>query len=260
MTKALRHRCRNPHCGMKLSVPVENEHHAFCTRGCFNRFYFNRCRVCEKDLRKKGKRGDANRLYCRPPNGCAAEARQWPQKYEYGQTAVPHTNNVRSAHSTGLKFGLRGHPSPLYCLREWWWGGDGEHDHSLYDRDGLTIARIVLVDGRYHLRTPIVIPRQSWPGLDAAKRGAEAVALWALPNRKRDIEIVKRPVVDWYDRLDGSRDYYDEEGRHVVRLIRSGKVFHLAKPVMSGSWPDRDAAKAGGNLFEAVLLASKEGK
>jgi hypothetical protein len=29
---------------------------------------------------------------------------------------------------------------------------------------------------------------------------------------------------------------------------------------MSGSWPDRDAAKAGGNLFEAVLLASKEGK
>jgi len=72
MTKALRRRCRNPHCGMKLSVPVENEHHAFCTRGCFNRFYFNRCRVYEKDLRKKGKRGDANRLYCRPPNGRTA--------------------------------------------------------------------------------------------------------------------------------------------------------------------------------------------
>jgi len=228
-------------------------------RFCYDRFYRSRCRVCERNLRKTGK-GDAHRLYCRPPNRCGAEARKRPEKYEYGQTAVPRTKHLRSAHSTRFKFGLRGHPSPLHCLREWWWGGDGEHDHSLYDRDGLTIAWIVPVDGRYHLRTPIAIPHQSWASLDAAKRGAEAVALWALPNRKRDIEIVKRPVADWYDRLDGSSDYYDEEGRHVVRLIRSGKVFHLAKPVMSGSWPDRDAAKAGGNLFEAVLLASEEGK
>jgi hypothetical protein len=55
---------------------------------------------------------------------------------------------------------------------------------------------------------------------DAAKGGAEAIALSALPNRKRDVEIVKRPVADWYDRLDGSSDYYNEEGRHIIRLGR----------------------------------------
>ena len=216
----LRQRCRNLHCRSKLPTPVENEHHAFCTRGCFNRFYFNRCRVCENDLRKTG-RGDAHRLYCRPPNRCSAEARKWPGKYEYGQSAVPRKSTSRSAHSTGIRFGLEGQAPLARSLREWWWGGDGEHDHSLYDRDGLTIARIVLVDGRYHLRTPIAIPRQSWRSLDAAKRGAETVALWALPNRKRDkIEIAKHPVADWYDRLDGSRDYYDETGRQVAHEVK----------------------------------------
>src|SRR5262249_3353270 len=198
----------------------------------------------EKDLRKKGKRGDANRLYCRPPNDCSAQARKWPGKYEYGQGGVPHTNNVRSTHSTGPQFGLKGHQPSPHCLRGAWWGSDGEHDPSLYARDGLTIARIVLVDGRYHRRTPVAIPRQSWPSLDAAKRGAETVALSALPNRKRDkIEIAKRPVADWYDRLDGSSDYYNEEGRHIIRLIRTGNIIRLAKPVMPGSWQDRDTAK-----------------
>jgi hypothetical protein len=81
MTKALRHRCRNLRCRMKLPAPVENEHQAFCARGCFDSFYFNRCRVCEQDLRHKGKRGQ--RLYCRPPNKCAAEARKWPDKYAF---------------------------------------------------------------------------------------------------------------------------------------------------------------------------------
>jgi hypothetical protein len=53
----------------------------------------------------------------------------------------------------------RGNPK---SLRDWTWGGDGERDHSLYDKDGLTVARIVLDGGRYHLRTPIATPRQSW--------------------------------------------------------------------------------------------------
>src|SRR5262249_12417491 len=76
----LRHHCRNPHCRMKLPAPVENEHRAFCTRGCYESFYRNRCRVCERDLRKNGKRGDAGRLYCRPPANCRREAEKWPEK------------------------------------------------------------------------------------------------------------------------------------------------------------------------------------
>src|SRR5262245_14991300 len=78
-----RKRCRNPRCRSKLPTPVENEHHAFCTRGCHESFYLNRCRVCETDLRKTGKRCDVRRRFCRPPNQCANEARKWPEKYGF---------------------------------------------------------------------------------------------------------------------------------------------------------------------------------
>jgi len=82
------------------------------------------------------------------------------------------------ADSTGLGFGLRPHHK---CLREWIWGSDGENDHSLYDRDGLTVARVALDGGRYHLRSPIAQPRQLWPDLEQAKRGAESIALACSP-------------------------------------------------------------------------------
>jgi hypothetical protein len=71
MTIALRHRCRNPHCRSKLREPVENEHHAFCCRGCYDNFYFTRCRVCEKPLRDNS---GGRRIYCRAPNKCGTEA------------------------------------------------------------------------------------------------------------------------------------------------------------------------------------------
>jgi len=97
----LRHRCRNPKCRGKLPAPTDNLRRAFCTRFCFDSFYRNRCRVCEKDLRKKGGRGHASRLYCRPPNNCKAEAQKWPGRYEYGSSITPATTNVSNAHSTG---------------------------------------------------------------------------------------------------------------------------------------------------------------
>src|SRR5262249_3435070 len=107
-----RKRCRNPRCRMKLPTPVENEHHAFCTRGCFEGFYRNRCRVCEADLRKTGKRGDEQRRYCRPPNRCAAEAQKWPEKYAFSMLPLPHPaqrgNSVRNAHSTGSETAITG--------------------------------------------------------------------------------------------------------------------------------------------------------
>jgi hypothetical protein len=80
-----------------------------------------------------------------------------------------------------------------YGLRSWRWGGDGNRDHSLYDRDGLTIARVVLEgDGRYHLRTPIAIPRQAWARLEGAKRGAESLALTAMPLEAVDPKLAAR--------------------------------------------------------------------
>jgi hypothetical protein len=197
MTIPLRHRCRNPRCRMKLPAPVEIEHHAFCCRGCYERFYRNRCRVCERDLRKAGKRGDASRLYCRPPSRCAAEHRKWPEKYDFwaGPVRPPPfgTSDVRSADEMGLKIGPADDRPTAHRLRGWWWGGDGEDDHSLYDPDGLTIARIMLeADGRYHLRAPNSIPRQSWPDHDEAKRGAENFALTAMPLESRVAARVKR--------------------------------------------------------------------
>jgi hypothetical protein len=170
------------------------------------------------------------------------------RKYEYGVRDVPHTNNVRSAHSTGLKNGHKRHRASYLSNHRWEEGSEG--DWSLYDKDGLTVARIVgdkldnPVDDRYRLRSPIAHPRLWWRGLEQAKRGAETVALWALPNRKRDVGIANRPpVAGWYDRLDGSSDYYDDTGAHTVRLIWRGKAFHLAKPAMAGGWQDRAEAK-----------------
>jgi hypothetical protein len=177
-----RHYCRNPRCRSKLPAPVENEHQAFCTRGCFESFYRSRCLVCEKNIGtnpltgEKRKRLD-QRKFC--GRRCKAEARQFPHVYAWEvPDPVKCTRSSRSAHSTGLKINLEGGRPTSYCLRGWWWGGDGVRDHSLYDRDGLTIARVVLEgDGRYHLQKPIAIPRQAWAHLEKAKRGAESFAL-----------------------------------------------------------------------------------
>jgi hypothetical protein len=192
-----KHYCRNPRCRSRLPEPVENEHRAFCTRGCYESFYWNRCRACERDLRKTGKPGDAHRLYCRPPNRCAAEARKWPEKYGFGARPVRpptfRTTNVRNADEMGLKIGPAGDRPIAHHLRGWWWGGNGEHDHSLYNGEGLTIGRVVLEgDGRYHLRTPIAIPRRTWAHLEEAKRRAESFALMAIPSAAVDPKLAAR--------------------------------------------------------------------
>jgi hypothetical protein len=111
----LRHRCRNPRCRMKLPAPVENEHHAFCTRGCFDQFYRARCLVCESPLRND------RRTYCPKPNRCGAEARKWPRKYLYPQNRKLAS---KSAHSAGLKTGLAAIRAPRYVLDVEVWAGD----------------------------------------------------------------------------------------------------------------------------------------
>jgi hypothetical protein len=42
----LRTRCRDPRCGCTLPAPVVEPRQAFCSRGCFEHFHRNRCRVC----------------------------------------------------------------------------------------------------------------------------------------------------------------------------------------------------------------------
>src|SRR5215510_4574475 len=107
-----RHHCRSEKCRSKLPEPVENEHHAFCTKACYDQFYRKRCLACEKPLRI------ARRSFCPKPAKCA----------------------------------LRAHPPARHCLRQWWGSDPVESDLSLYDKDGLTLARLVLEGGRYCLR------------------------------------------------------------------------------------------------------------
>src|SRR5262249_44268854 len=87
-----RHRCRNPKCRAKLTRPVENEHHAFCTRGCHKRFYRSRCLVCEEPFRRKNERqrfGSGHKV-------CQTEYRRFPHVYDYQADKKAYTpSNAR---------------------------------------------------------------------------------------------------------------------------------------------------------------------
>jgi hypothetical protein len=103
----LRHRCRNPHCRMKLAMPVANQHRAFCTPGCHSSFYLKRCLVCEND---KPARSTARRMLCRRPK-CETRYRKNMAHYSFlGGASELSTNDTasaanapRSAQSTGIK-------------------------------------------------------------------------------------------------------------------------------------------------------------
>jgi len=185
-----RHYCRNLKCRSRLPAPIENVRKAFCCRGCHNAFYRTRCLVCEKDTGTNPLTGEkrkrlGQRKFC--GRKCKAEARQFPHVYA-GVLPGPvrRTRSSSSCDKMDLKTGPAGDRPTSHCLRGLWWGGDSDRDHSLYDRDGLTIARVVPEgDGRYHLRTPVAIPRQAWAHLEEAKRGAESFALIAGFLRRR---------------------------------------------------------------------------
>jgi hypothetical protein len=174
-----RKHCRNPHCRQKLEYPTDNDHHAFCCRGCFNSFYLNRCRVCERPLRDK--RG--GRRYCRAPNKCRREAAKWPQKYEFQPAPVLMDvctlSESRSADKMGLKSGLKPERPRHRALRQWSWHSN-ELEHELRDSTGTLIARLESNAGRHRLTYPRTFPILSSVKLDEAKQRAEAIALTHL--------------------------------------------------------------------------------
>jgi hypothetical protein len=197
MTKALRHRCRNPRCRMNLLAPVENLHQAFCTSGCYSSFYRSRCLVCEDPIRRKNDQQKFGSGHAT----CRAEYARFPHVYDYkplqtSQGSLNQRVGGRSAHSAGLKSAHEADRPPFKCLRHWWWGDPVDGDLSLYDKDGLTLARLVLDDGRYHLRTPITRPRMAWADLREAKHRAESLALAAIPLASVDPKLAARIAKD----------------------------------------------------------------
>jgi hypothetical protein len=197
MNGTVRHYCRNERCRTKLPNPVENFHHGFCCKSCYSQFYRLRCVVCEKAIRRR----THNKRHCGHVR-CRLELRRYPHVYAFpSKIDLPPTKrraDAKSAHSTGTKmahfdilWGVSGSPPKHPGLRHWWWG-DSDGDLSLYEKDGLTLARLVLVDGAYELRSPITWPRKSWPDLESAKHGAEVIALSALPPDKATIKALER--------------------------------------------------------------------
>jgi hypothetical protein len=95
--QALRHKCRNPYCRMKLKAPVE-PHKAFCTPGCYSSFYLKRCVVCEKE---KPAGSTARRVLCRRPK-CKSAYRQNRAIYSFpGVDTVRALNGSESADKPG---------------------------------------------------------------------------------------------------------------------------------------------------------------
>jgi hypothetical protein len=91
MTNKLRHRCR--YCRSNLPGPVDNEHYAFCTPGCFSSFYLKRCRVCEEPIHLAERRRGPKRILCRK-NDCRLEYRRRPDLYN-GPTRAAELRSPR---------------------------------------------------------------------------------------------------------------------------------------------------------------------
>jgi hypothetical protein len=225
--QSLRHRCRNPRCRLKLPAPTENEHKAFCCRGCFKSFYKARCLVCEKDISASPITGERRKrltqhYYC--GRKCRNEFARFPHIFRWeGISPQKPPPSERSARKTGLKNGHERH-------RLRWGDSDPEAgDYSLYDRGGLTLARIVGGGGRFHLRSPITWPRMSWPDLAEAKQGAEAIALAALPPEAKTTARLKR----------------DNETPHPLGAP-AGRSFDIGAGVLHG---------AGSKIAEAKVLS-----
>jgi hypothetical protein len=83
---------------MKLKVPVENPHRAFCTAGCYSSFNLKRCAVCEK---AKPAGSTARRVLCRRP-GCRSAYHQNRAIYSFpGVDTACAPNAVRNIDKTG---------------------------------------------------------------------------------------------------------------------------------------------------------------
>jgi hypothetical protein len=96
----IRQKCRDPKCGGALPVPAEFRH-AFCSRGCYDRFHRTRCRVCSEPSQN-------GRLHAKK---CKYAHRQNPELYAYQRLQKPSDGGLcqkrardeRNPYKTGIK-------------------------------------------------------------------------------------------------------------------------------------------------------------
>src|SRR5258708_37673785 len=146
MTDTERKRCRNPHCRLKLKEPTDNEHHAFCCKGCHESFYKHKCLVCERPLR------NARRRYCPAPAKCYGLARTYPQKYQLPVYCRPAlAGPIESRGKTPTR-------PPHRCLREWFWTDEVDLELELQAHAAQALAGLEHNRGRYRLTPPRTLP------------------------------------------------------------------------------------------------------
>ena len=165
MHAPLRHYCRNPRCRSRLTTPVENKHHAFCTPGCHTLFYRRRCLICERKL-------GTTRLLC-SDRKCRSEYRQFPQNYR--REAMPYRGrsaNLKSAGKMGSFWRDR-------SGQGWIWEPDSD-GHRLLNRKGEETGRLDRDGDGYIITSPRAIPPAPATDLEKAKRHAVSIALAAL--------------------------------------------------------------------------------
>jgi hypothetical protein len=98
--------------------------------------------------------------------------------------------DVRSAHFTGVKFGITSVPS-------WHWDDTkAEGEHWLYF-DGQVVAIVAQVaEDDFRIPYPHTYPVQDASSLDGARKKAIEVALWALPSQWPLRPTRTKPPVD----------------------------------------------------------------
>jgi hypothetical protein len=229
-------RCRNQRCRCKLAHPTDNDHKAFCSRYCFEQFYFWRCKVCEEPIKKGRRRKQPDHCH---DHRCRKAFRRYPHAFSYTPTRDCDYGS-KNAHFTGGKSAIneRGHfdsrPMP-----GWHWNDTKvEGEHWLYAHSRV-VAIASPTEGHWQIRYPKTYPVQTATTLEAARKLAFQTALWTWPIG--GIEATPKPLkkiseAEWLRRDLADAQYVaaDEERLRTEPVDLSGN-YALRD---SGEWID----------------------
>jgi hypothetical protein len=172
-------RCRNQRCRCKLAHPTDNHHKAFCSRYCFEQFYYWRCRVCEEPIKKGRRRKQPHHCH---DHRCRKEFRRYPEAYSYTHRDCNYGSE--NAHFTGVKSAIND-GSPVHFdsrpMPGWHWDDTKvEGEHWLYAHSRV-VAIASPTEDHWQIRYPKTFPVQRATTLEAARKLAFHVALWTRP-------------------------------------------------------------------------------
>ena len=219
-------RCRNQRCRCKLASPTDNHHKAFCSRYCFEQFYFWRCRVCEEPIKKGRRRKQPH--HCND-HRCRKEFRRYPDAFSYTPTRDCNYGS-ENARFTGVKSAINDGPPVHFDSRPIpGWHRDNakvEGEHWLYAHSRV-VAIASPTENHWQIRYPKTFPVQRATTLEAARKLAFRVALWTRPIGGIDPKPKPRKKIseaEWLRRDLADAQYVaeDEERLHTEPLDASG--------------------------------------